>query len=210
MERDHSHCQDRLSEYLDELLGPDEQREVAEHLVACPACAEVAEGLAAVRNQARALGPLAPPADLWTRIHHRLDEADVVPLTVAGTAGPRPLWRRTVRLTVPQVAAAGLALMLAAGGGAWTLRPLAGPHLDASAAPAGVSALPEGVRDRLDPNTVRILEKNLGVVERAVAEARSALEVEPGNAFLKEYLRAALERREQYLADTRSLLERSS
>jgi hypothetical protein len=62
------------------------------------------------------------------------------------------------------------------------------------------AALLEG-RGTLDPNTLRLLEKNLAVIERAIAESRAALEVDPGNDYLERHLRNALESKRTYLEE---------
>lgn len=229
----HPWCQDRLSEYLDDQLDERDRHAVTRHLEACPACQAAAAELEELRLRARALGPVDPPRDLWPGIRARLGEAEVVPLPVAEPAAARvPPWRRVVRLTVPQLAAAGLVLALAAGSAAWALRPVAGPagaafeagaaselrrvSDDLAGAPAGVGAaesldaILREARDRLNPNTVRILEKNLAVIQRAIDEASAALEMDPGNTFLEGYLEASLARRTQYLQDARALLDWSS
>jgi hypothetical protein len=138
-----------------------------------------------------------------------------------------------VRFTVPQLAAAGLALALATGVGGWSLRSLGAGGMDGTAVPPeGGSAVPAmeaatgsdpladevrelertlaAARDRLDPNTLRIIEKNLAVVERAIQESVAALEVDPGNAYVEGHLRASLERKRTYLREAARLTEWSS
>lgn len=227
-------CRPLLSEYLDDQLDREARARVDDHLSECADCQALLEDLERVRSAAGGLGPLEPPRDLWPAIRTRLGEAEVVPLRTEVAARPSP-WRRRVRLTIPQLAAAGLVLAFASGLGAWTLRPLAGGPDGQAGSPAsltdgvarvsmGGEANPNGAgdavdeldavlreaRDRLDPNTVRILEKNLGVIDRAIAEARAALEMDPGNRFLEDHLRTHEARRLEYLRQTTALLERSS
>ena len=46
-------------------------------------------------------------------------------------------------------------------------------------------------RAELDPRTVRILEQNLTLIDRAIAESREALTADPASAFLSaQYTRA--------------------
>jgi anti-sigma factor RsiW len=231
----------RLSDYLDGELDEAGRRDVAAHLARCPACADVAHDLTEVRLLARALGQVEPPVDLWPALRSRLEQADVVVLPVDRPSGAPPLWRRAVRVTTGQLAAAGLVLALAGGAGAWWLRPLAesGPtsvELAAGSDPGAAAArqadvvssdgreaageaggaletlqgLLRDAGDRLDPNTARILEKNLAVIERAIDETVAALRVDPDNQFLEAYLRAGLERRRSYLQEARALVEASS
>ncbi len=56
-------------------------------------------------------------------------------------------------------------------------------------------------RDELDPNTVRILEKNLGIIDRAIQESGEALAGDPGNEYLREHLDRAVRRKVAYLRD---------
>jgi anti-sigma factor ChrR (cupin superfamily) len=50
-------------------------------------------------------------------------------------------------------------------------------------------------RDRLSPQTVRILEENLAIIDRAIAEARAALVNDPQSDMLGELLRSAYQRK---------------
>lgn len=46
----------------------------------------------------------------------------------------------------------------------------------------------EQERPRLDPNTVRVVEKNLQIIDRAVLDARRAVEADPSSLYLREHL----------------------
>jgi hypothetical protein len=50
-------------------------------------------------------------------------------------------------------------------------------------------------RDRLDPRTVLILERNLKAIDDAITEARMALEQDPANPFLNSHLADARRRK---------------
>ena len=50
-------------------------------------------------------------------------------------------------------------------------------------------------RDKLDPATVQILEHNLAIIDRAIAEARSALLADPANPYLNGHLAQQLKRK---------------
>ena len=53
---------------------------------------------------------------------------------------------------------------------------------------ASLESILELGRDRLDPQTVATIEANLGIIDRAIAEARRALEDDPNNSALNRLL----------------------
>ena len=67
---------------------------------------------------------------------------------------------------------------------------------------AELEALIVDHRDELALSTVRILEKNLAIIERAIEESSAALAADPGNAYLLENLGRAFERKVGYLPRT--------
>ena len=108
---------DRLSEYLDGELPADERAELEEHLAHCVACGAVLADLKRIVARAHGLEDRAPEHDLWPGIAARI--------------GAGPAERRAARhwsFSLPQLAAAGIALMALSGGAAWLLHPaLQGP-----------------------------------------------------------------------------------
>ena len=62
-------------------------------------------------------------------------------------------------------------------------------------------------RSTFEPNTVRILERNLELIDRAIRESIEALAIDPGNAFVEEYLRRSYERKVSYLREATALLD---
>ena len=219
---------DRLSDYLDGGMRSGERGELEAHLPGCPACREVLDDLRAVKEGAAALGPMAPPRDLWPGIAARLGERSGDRRHVegpSGDAGVRPLaarrgpGRRGIHLGAVQLAAAAVV-------GAWAGEGLPVAEADAEAGLSGPAALvgsavPDGdyldevarleralgeAREELDPRTVRVLEKNLAVIERAIRESAEALDADPGNPFVREHLRRSLERKRDYLRDAVELV----
>lgn len=65
-------------------------------------------------------------------------------------------------------------------------------------------------RDVLDPNTVRVLERNLGIIEQAIQDSQRALAQDPENDFLVEHLQRVYERKLEYLREAARIAERSS
>jgi hypothetical protein len=60
-------------------------------------------------------------------------------------------------------------------------------------------------RDRLDPRTVLVVERNLKAIDEAINEARMALEQDPANPFLNSHLADARRRKLDLLRHATSL-----
>jgi anti-sigma factor RsiW len=203
----------RLSDYLDGELSDAERRALERHLGACPACTAALAGLVHVIERARALPDRPPAADLWSGVAARIAEAP-------SPAAPRAVQSRRWAFSLPQLAAAVLAVAFTSGGAAWLLARYTspGPAAPVATAPAPALAapavLPAGLagarydaavadlervlaedRGRLDSTTVRIIEQNLAVIDRAIADARRALAADPGNPYLSTYLAHTMRRK---------------
>jgi hypothetical protein len=128
------------------------------------------------------------------------------------------------------VAASVALIALSAATTWWAARAASSPDLESASSPtsggavtavaggeaptpamAGELAVLEDVlasaRTVLDPNTVRVLERNLGVIEQAIADSREALAQDPGNAFLVQHLERMYRRKLVYLQDAVRLVE---
>lgn len=126
---------DRLSEYIDGRLEPQEEALMEGHLESCEACLRALDQLEAVVERAGEAGPRNPATDLWPGIAARIGVADDVAADAAtgaatetgGAASPEPAvaigrrpWRglRTARgmaRFAPQLAAAVALVWLSAG-----------------------------------------------------------------------------------------------
>jgi anti-sigma factor RsiW len=196
---------DRLSEYIDGELQPDERAAVERHLRTCADCREAIADLRAVVHRASSLSDRVPAADLWPGIEPR----------IARIRQPRTF---TLTFSVAQLAAAAVVLLAVSAGLFWMLRPASlpvsgtAPSARESRAPATAlpvrladetyekalddleRALDEG-RDRLDPRTIAIVEQNLKAIDAAIAQARQALEADPANTYLNDHLAQARRRK---------------
>jgi hypothetical protein len=157
----------------------------------------------ALRERARALPREAQPRrDLWSGIRNRIELRSAEPERAR-------VWRARVQVPVWAAGAAALVLFAASiGTGLWLRRP---PSLDD---PAAVRALADSLRDRdgtsathedlltllnqrraqLPPEVVAAIEKNLGEIDRAIAEIHIAFEQHPDNAALQFLLAEAYHR----------------
>jgi len=201
----------RLSDYLDGELNDSERAALERHLDACPNCTAALDQLARVVKQARELPSRAPAADLWPGIAARIGPgAPPVPLA------PAPK-RRRWSFSLPELAAACLAVAVVSGGGVWFLASRSPAPL-APAQPVALSPVPnlaqpaaaeqkydaavadlervlEQGRGTLDTTTVRVIERNLALIDRAITDARRALAADPGNTYLNAHLARTMRRK---------------
>jgi hypothetical protein len=210
----------RLSEYLDGELEAAEREALTAHLAECAECRADLDALRAVIARAGALPDTPPGTNLWAGIAARID-APRAPRTTFVT--------RRFAFTVPQLVAAGLALMLASGGMVWLAR-MGGSRTDFPAVmgdaspirPAnfGDAAYDDAVADlqrmlaegrgHLDQDTIRVLESNLRSIDEAVAQCREALAADPGNVYLNTYLARTRARKLELLRRATALMDRRS
>ena len=151
-----------------------------------------------------------PAHDLWPGVASRLDVR-------AASRGSR------VSFTLPQLALAASLLMAVASGVTWlAARQPAAPadtqptvvaqgestgeveggivnanFADAqfNAAVTDLERILRDERDRLDPRTVLVIERNLKAIDVAIQEARAALNDDPANAYLNSHLADARRRK---------------
>ena len=81
------------------------------------------------------------------------------------------------------------------------------PPADLAGELASLEAAVVEARTNLDPNTVRVLERNLGIIEQAIEDSRRALAQDPENDFLVEHLHRVYERKIEYLRDATRVAE---
>lgn len=196
---DCDHCSARLDAFLDEDLPAREREEVVAHLATCPECRAEEAALRSILAEARELPESVEPArDLWTGIAARLPVA-------SNATSSAPLGRATQR-TQPNwlvwgrlAAAIGLVLFGAALGTVWARR-TAPP--DFAAAQARYTTESGDLARRLAANpgsiapaTRAAVERNLTIIDHAIAEAEAALKSDPGNTPLEQMLVARYEQR---------------
>jgi tetratricopeptide (TPR) repeat protein len=207
----------RLSEYLDGDLPASERPALEAHLQGCGDCRATLAQLRRVVARAQALDDRPPTADLWPAIARHVG---VVSLDARRA-------RRRVSFTVPQLAAAAIALALLSAGSAWLLgrRPTTTQTAQSATTPspilssvgtyeanpryaAAVASLERVLaqgRSRLDTATVRVIEKNLGIIDRAIRDAQSALAADPANSYLNLHLAQEMRRKLELLRQAAAL-----
>lgn len=218
------HWTERLSEYVDDELPTAEAAAVEAHLAVCDECSALVADLRGIVAVARNLADTPPTADLWSGIADGIGgvapDAPVRPVVI-GRAIRRPAASRRVSFTIGQLAAASIALVLLSGGAVWLAmhgtrtapadavvsgQPIGVRQVDVrshgtyyDAAISELEAVLERDRNELDPATVAVIEENIRSIDRAILDARTALEQDPSNLFLNEHLENAKKRKIQLL-----------
>ncbi|MFC1530688.1 anti-sigma factor family protein [Gemmatimonadota bacterium] len=209
---------ERLSDYLDDGLSGDERAGLEAALEGDAALRHVLEDLRSVRETAGSLPRHPPESDLWPGIESRIEaseESAVVEISSARHA------RRRFSFTIPQLAAAAVALLVLGSASVWVAM---GSRVDdmGAGSPVAVAPAPEAGfvtapadgsefsyeatiadleeqlqsgRDRLDPKTVQALEGSLATIDRAIARAQKALEEDPASVYLNRHLADARTRK---------------
>jgi hypothetical protein len=206
-----------LDDYVDDALGEATFQELELHLAGCAGCREQERLLRSLLAEAQALpNELAPPRDLWPGIRARLGRPGVLSFSLR-----RP--SLAAWLPAALVAAAALALafaaLLRAPGGAWAPS-RAAIEPAGQTRPAGMSPQPAGVLDaereyaqaaatllaalrgrpeRLSAETLTAVEKDLLVIDQALAQIRKGLERDPGSGALNHLLASTHQRKVKVL-----------
>lgn len=206
----------RLSEYLDGELDSVERGALEAHLATCGHCFATLGELRQVVARAKALSDTPPTTDLWTGIAREIRREHA--------PARRDRLVRRYSLTVGQLLAASVALVLLSGGGAWValrpgdtrVTPRPGTPITpvnwTSQADLAVAELQEALtrnESRLDTATVRVVRQNLAVIDRAIAEARAALQSDPGNTYLNLHLANTMRRKVELLRRVNALVAES-
>ncbi len=205
------HLGERLSAYLDGELAGDALAAADAHLATCAECRVALEDLRRLALRARTLEDRPPERDLWTGIAARL-AGESVPGVVR-------LRRRRFAFSLPQLAAAGIAIVALSSGAAVLVTRLArGPAMPGAASAAlpaavvsagGIRSYDVAIRDLeatlatrrsvLDTATIRAVEQSLAIIDRAIAQEEAALAQDPNSLYLNNHLARALDRKLEVL-----------
>lgn len=218
------HWTTRLSEYLDDELSAAERSALESHLGECSRCGRTLDELRTVVSKAAAVEDGVPERDLWPGIAARLTPrggAPVIPLAAGWQEARRPF-------TWGHLVAAAVVGMLVSGAGVWAALGVGGAAVGAAAAePAGPAApmsvhyaagdydatveelerLLSSAGGALDSATVRVLRENLRIIDRALDDARAALEADPASPYLNAHLASAMRRKAELLRRATALAQ---
>ena len=204
-----------LDDYLDDHLEDSARAEFEAHLADCASCRTATSQLRRVLEGAGDLPrSIEPPHNLWPVIAARLPARQ--PAAVVG----RITWRRWAPLAAAAVllitVTAVVTYQLTHRSTSVAVQPTPLPEAEVGfaadrdfvlAADDLERVLREG-RDQLSPATIEVIERNLALIDAAIAEAREALRADPANADLRALLWGA-HRQKLDLLDRATRLTRS-
>jgi hypothetical protein len=220
-----------IQELVDGTIGAIRRAELELHLDQCADCRALVEDLDRVREAAEALPVLEPPVHIWPQIAGMLRQEGRIHDTAPAPAAQRayPAWLAAAAAIL--IAAGASAYFLLPG--VFSRSPAASPAVATASAP-GNAAASRSVEDAqntvdqaqlqfekaisnlesvaktnekvLDASTSATIDKNLGIIDQAIAENRAAVKTEPTSVAARETLFEALRQKVSLLEDTIALI----
>jgi hypothetical protein len=220
-----------IQEKVDGTIGSIRGAQLDLHLDECANCRALLEDLQRIHDAAADLPVLAPPDRAWLQIAGRLRQegrirSDETGTRAAGTGGRRvAAW---LAVAAALVIAAGYAVVRFGPSGApapaqtASATPGPGTATDASSvdavnavetaqaqfekAIADLEKVAKANQQVIDPATSATIEKNLGILDQAIADNRAAVKSEPASVAARETLFETLRQKVSLLQDTISLI----
>ena len=225
--------QEPIQELVDGTLGSIRRSELRIHLDQCGDCRALLADLERIRDLAATLDRPAPPDRVWLQVVGQLRQEGRLqpPAAPPVRSGPRYGWLALAAALVLTIGGS-LIYLLPTFHRAGTVPEIArnAPAPAAGNAVAGgsvqgdieaefrqaeqhyqaaISKLEEAAKsdqNSIDPATAAMLQKNLQVIDQAIAESRAAFRSEPTSAPARDSLFEALKRKVSLLQDTLALM----
>ena len=224
----HDRYREAIQELADGTLGAIRRTELELHLEQCEPCRRFAEDIRAIRDAAGSLEPLAPPDHVWLQIAGRLRRDGRVTAPEPRRVGSRHFVPLAIAASLMLIVGASLYLLYSGGARqepqqARATEPAAGNAAQLDAVQGveaefrlaeqhyqnAIAKLEEAARSdsgAIDAQTAATLQKNLQVIDQAIAESRAALRSEPQSAPARDSLFDALKRKVILLQETIALM----
>jgi hypothetical protein len=212
-------CQDsqeKLNDYIDDFLPDDLRDELAAHLEQCPKCREDLEHLQTLVKRTQALPTsIMPEHDLWPVIEDRMTKEETSPAFL-NRLRTRTVW------SMRNLAAAAIILVMvfsatlitisirdkhdsrlpALSDKSSAIAPVSMIQADYSSAEAEYIRATQKLQEVLDsrrqdlsPQTCQVMDRNIKIINEAIAEIKRALGNDPGNRQLNTLLMASYQNR---------------
>lgn len=215
--------QPRLSELVDGDLDVVERARVDAHVRGCARCAALVQDLERIRQAARHLGPVDPPAHVWLEIAGQIRQAaPPAPDAATSPAGKGQRWQWIGLAAALVVSTAGAYLYLhlerrtPVPAAATTTASTASVDIFTDELTQAMTHYEKAIGELetltktnnggLDPVVAATLQKNLSVIDDAIAESRTALTRDPASVPARDSLLEALQRKVSVLQETVALM----
>jgi anti-sigma factor RsiW len=216
-------------------LDPEQQRALEAHAATCAACRTLTADLEAIRDASGALERRTPSKDVWARIQLQIAAEPAFQKAAAERrAREAEAAARATHWNWPVLAMAATLLIALVAGSLYVvnLSRVAAPGTTATApgnatsgalvqsieneldqaaahyekAIAGLEQVANASDSPLDPELMTTLKANLGVIDQAINESRTALKAQPADQLAQESLFEAFRRKVSLLQDTIALM----
>jgi anti-sigma factor RsiW len=224
-----------IHDQVDGTIGSIRRAELAMHLDVCAECRALLDDLQRIHDAAADLPARPAPERAWLQIAGRLRQEGRIreDAPSARPAGRRHAAWLAIAAALVVAAGSGVLLLVPRGTPAppaQTASTSAAPPASAAAvsatAPSSVEAVnavesaqaqfekaiadlekvAKANQQALDPGTSATIEKNLGILDQAIAENRAAVKSEPASVAARETLFGALRQKVSLLQDTIALI----
>lgn len=224
-----------MNDLADHTLSATDHADALAHLAECRECEsqvrELRELLTAVHN---APSDMTPPADAWAAIQHTINAGKSVPFPAAvvhekGIRFSRTQLAAAALFLVAATATVTSTVLRQPGLGGFTSDTVGlalSPAVSATSTTAtageivmleaeylttalALRATLDQSRSTLAPTTIATVERNLKIIDDAIAEARAALVADPASTALREMLRKSHQQKIDFLRRTTILLEQA-
>jgi len=207
-ERERHLTEAQLHDAADATAAPMEHAAIEQHLAECATCRSDVDRIRALLGTVAGLPrDIAPPAGLWSGIEGRIRRPRSLDAAPAGARSRRAyVWLAAAAILLVVASSAITALVLGRTDATVASRSDSTPARDDSGTGApgfrtvrdeyermdrDLAALLEAQREKLAPETVAKVERNLDIIDQAIGEIRQALAEDPGNKALQQLLKAS-------------------
>ncbi|MGH7448955.1 MAG: anti-sigma factor family protein [Longimicrobiales bacterium] len=199
----------QLNDCADGALDPAERARAEAHLAACDACRDAIDRLRQLRSELASLPrSITPPPQVLMGVRAMALALPALHAERLWYTRPHLLAAAAVLLVVISSATTALLLRQPSGVGTGATAPpptlstgsagLVAVHAMERSYEDAIAEVQSALREHqssLAPETLHVLQANLDIVDRALAEARSALRADPGNDALTALVRSGYERK---------------
>jgi len=214
-----------IHEAVDGTIGSIRRAELELHLDTCAGCRALFDDLHRIHDAAAALPAIEAPERAWLQIAGRLrQEGRITDTQAPGTTRrATALWLAAAAAVILAVASAVFVLQRSSPAPAPQSASVPGNAVDARSvetvqnevdaaqqnfekAIAELEKVAKANQEALDPETSATIDKNLGIIDQAIAENRAAVTSEPTSVAARETLFQALRSKVSLLQDTITLI----